>query len=298
VILVVVRGIPAAARARSAVRAETASDRLSGLLVLAVRGLPADRSEWGTAMCAELAGVRGSRARWVFGLGCVRTALALRLRARVLGRDRGGNGVRAFVIAGTAGALALSLYGLERYPALRAGSGAWAALAALAVILLGYAALALSLTRGAGAEALVARGAGVAGGVLVGAAWLAIIVPGAFPKALFAVPLAASLLVPAAVATLVGRSTGCRRAGTDAALWGGLVGALLAFVVWVSATYASDGRPYDAQLVRDFHHSGAHDLAAYAVGDALGSAIGLLVIIPVVAVALGSLGARLARASV
>ena len=249
-------------------------------------------------MCAELAGVRGSRARWVFGLGCARTAIVLRLRSRVLGRDRGGNFVRAFVVAGAAGALALSLYGLVRYPALRAGPGAWAGLAALAVILLGYVALALSLTRGTGAEALVARGAGMAGGALVGAAWLAVIVPGATPKALVAVPLAASLLVPAVVAALVRRATASGRAGTDAALWSGLVGALLAFVVWVSATYASDGRPYDAQLVRDFHRSGAHDLAAYAVGDTLAGAIGLLVIIPVVAVALGSLGVRSARASV
>jgi hypothetical protein len=48
--------------------------------------------------------------------------------------------------------------------------------------------------------------------------------------------------------------------------------------------------------MRDFQHSGARDLAAYIVGDTLGAACGLLVIVPVLALALGSLGARLGAA--
>jgi hypothetical protein len=295
VILVAVRGIPAAVRGRRELRAHEGGSA-AGLLALAVRGLPADRSEWGSAMRAELAGVRGSRARWAFALGCARTAVMLRMRAGLLARDRGGSLVRAVVLAATGAALGLGLYGLERYPALRSGPGAVLSIAAAAAILLGYAAAALSLTRGAAAAEVTARRSGLAGGALIGVAWLAVVLPGTFPKALVAVPLAAALLVPAGVALAVARATGHAKAGTDAALWSGLAGALLAFVVWVAATYASDGRPYDAQMLRDFRHSGAHDLAAYAVSDNLGAALGLLVIVPVVALALGSLTGRLAAA--
>jgi hypothetical protein len=62
----------------------------------------------------------------------------------------------------------------------------------------------------------------------------------------------------------------------------------------VTVTYAHDGRPYDAQMMRDFRASGSHDLTAYAVGDVLGGALGLLLVIPVVAFALGSLAGRAA----
>ncbi len=62
---------------------------------------------------------------------------------------------------------------------------------------------------------------------------------------------------------------------------------------------SATGRPYDAQMMRDFHASGSRDLAAYAVGDNLGAALGLLLFMPVVALALGSLTGRVtaARAS-
>jgi hypothetical protein len=42
------------------------------LLAGAVRLLPADRRDWGTAMRAELAGITSRRARWGFAAGCVR----------------------------------------------------------------------------------------------------------------------------------------------------------------------------------------------------------------------------------
>jgi len=293
-ILVAVRGAPALARLRRAARAEARGDRAAALLALAVRNLPAGEVEWGAAMSAELAAVRGARQRWVFASGCARVAVGLRVRAAIVAPGRGGDGVRALVLCAVAVVLALGLYGAVRYPPLRTGAAGWVAIAAFAGILLVYAAAALALTRGAARGASLARRWGLAGGIAVGAAWLAVVVPGAFAKGLVALPLAAALLVPAGVATVVARATGQPRAGADAALWSGMVGALLAFTVWVAATYASDGRPYDAQLLRDFRHSGAHDLAAYAVGDTLGGAVGLLVIVPVVALALGSLGARLA----
>ena len=104
-----------------------------------------------------------------------------------------------------------------------------------------------------------------------------------------------ALLGPACVAALAGRSANDARTGTtQAALWGGIVGGLTTFVVWVTATYLRDGRPYDPGLLRDFHQSGAHDLATYAVSDNLGSGLVLLFIVPIAALAFGSLTARLA----
>lgn len=45
------------------------------LLTAAVRCLPAERSEWGAAMLAELAQLQHPMARWQFALSCVRVAL-------------------------------------------------------------------------------------------------------------------------------------------------------------------------------------------------------------------------------
>jgi hypothetical protein len=64
--------------------------------------------------------------------------------------------------------------------------------------------------------------------------------------------------------------------------------------VWVTATYLRDGLPYDHGLIRDFHRSGATDLATYAVSDNLGSGLMLLLLVPTVALAVGFLSARLA----
>jgi hypothetical protein len=142
-------------------------------------------------------------------------------------------------------------------------------------------------TRAAG----LARRHGLIGGVLVGAAWLVVLRPTSLLKEWVAVPLAVALLAPACLAALTGRTTGDARAARATAAWSGLVGALLAFIVWVTATYLRDGGPYDPQLLRDFQRSHSHDLVAYAVGDSLGVALGLLALIPLVALALGSLTA-------
>ena len=265
------------------------ADGVAGVLALAVRGLPAERAEWGRAMCAELAGITGGRARRRFGLGCARAALALRLRASIAAPGRGGAAMRTIVLGAILTALAVAAYGLVRYPGLRSGIGAWAAVAFFGALMLGYAWLALTLSRGAGRAAIAARRHGLGGGVVVGAAWLLLLAPAAFAKSLMFVPLVAALLAPAGVAVLTRRAGGDTRAARDAALWSGLIGALLAFIVWVTTTYARDGRPYDAQMLRDYRASGSHDLAAYAVGDNLGAALGLLVIVPVVALALGSI---------
>jgi hypothetical protein len=261
---------------------------------MAVQGLPPQRGEWGQAMLAELAGVRGSRSRWRFGIGCVRAVTVLRLRTSLTEPGRGGAGVRAVVLGALAATVALAGYGLVRYPGLRSGPGVWLSLAAFLVIVLGYAWTALALSRGSTAEAGIARRYGLAAGVVIGAAWLLVLAPAEVSKSLVFVPLAVALLGPVCVALLAGHASGNAGPATAAAVWSGLVGGLLVFIVWVAATYSDDGRPYDAQMLRDFHRSGSHDLIAYAVSDNLGAALGLLVIIPVVALALGSLSGRLA----
>ena len=240
-------------------------------------------------MHAELAGVGQPRARRRFSLGCIRAALTIRCRASIGVRD--GGGVRCTVLAAVLATLALGAFGLVRYPSLHSGIADWAAVAAFVMILAAYAALALTLSHGTGAREVAARRYGLAGGLAMGLAWLWILAPAEISKNLVFLPLGAAFLVPVAVAEIVRRSGAGSTGAAQAALWSGMTGALLAFIVWVVATYASDGRPYDAQMVRDFNASGSHDLAAYAVSDNLGAALGLLVIVPLIAFALGSLSA-------
>ena len=161
-------------------------------------------------------------------------------------------------------------------------------------MLLGYLACALGLSRGMEAGAVVARRYGLLGGIALGAGWLVVLFPTGPLKEWVAMPLAIVMLGPAGVAALAGRATRDAKAATAAATWCGLVGGLLVFVIWVTATYLHDGGPFDPQLIRDFHASGARDLTAYAVSDNLGSALGMLMIIPTVALAAGSLAARIA----
>ena len=107
-------------------------------------------------------------------------------------------------------------------------------------------------------------------------------------------PLLIALFGPAIVAAVAGHRANDSRTGTLAALWSGLVGGLCVFIVWVTLTYTNAGGPYDSGLIRDFHRSGAPDLTTYAVSDDLGSGLVLLLMIPTVALALGSLTTRMA----
>ncbi len=214
-----------------------------------------------------------------------------------MSHERGGGGLRTVIGAGVSAAVALGGYGLVRYPGLRSGDALIAAVAFVA-LLLAYGTVTLTLSRGTGSPEIVARRNGLVGGVVIGAAWLVILSPTGALKQWILVPLMVALLGPGCVAALAAQAGKYVIAGTRAALWSGIVGGLLVFTVWMTTTYARDGRPYDAQLVRDLPHSGAPDLATLAVSDALASALTLLVLIPLVAVAVGSLAARLPRTAV
>jgi hypothetical protein len=243
-------------------------------------------------MLAELDQVSGRRARWQFSLGCGMAAV----RLRATSREPGGAPLRAIVFGGAVAAVTLVGYGLVHYPGLRSERGVWGAMAAFIATLVLYTATAVLLSRGATRRLVVARRYGVLGGAAVGAGWLFGIAPPSALKGWVALPLLVALVGPAVVAALAGRRSRDPRAGMLAALWSGIVGGLTVFIVWVTTTYARDGGPYDAGLVRDFHTSGAHDLATYAVSDNLGSGLVLLLMIPTVALAFGSVTARLAAA--
>ncbi len=70
-----------------------------------------------------------------------------------------------------------------------------------------------------------------------------------------------------------------------------LLAGLLLFLGWVGAAVLTGGQPYDPGLVRDFHASGAPDLATYAVDDDLGTGMMLLLLVPLLTWTLGSVGA-------
>jgi hypothetical protein len=246
-------------------------------------------------MDAELATVCDASQRWRFSAGCVRAAVLIRARAALTSRERGGASLRAAIGAGLVAAMMLAGYGLVRYPGLRSADGARIAAVTFVAVLLAYGAVTLTLSRGTGSSAAAGRRYGTLGGVAIGAAWMIALSPTASLKEWVLVPLAIALLGPAYIAARATRAGRAVQAGSRAALWSGIVGALLVFTVSMTATYARDGRPYDAQLLRDFHHTGAPDLATLAVTDDLASALTLLILIPLAALAFGSLGARLQR---
>ncbi len=279
---------PAIVRIGLRARRSDGADAPARWLALVVTALPESHREWGRAMCAELEAVSGAAPRRRFSVGCARAAGLIWARATLTSRERGGGGLRALIGAGLGAALALVGYGLVRYPHLISGTDEVIAAVAFPALLLAYGWATLALSRGTGRHAVTGRRHGLLGGAVIGAAWLLVLSPTEQLKQWVLVPLLIALLGPACLAIT---------AGTRAALWSGLVGGLFVFTVWLTATYVRDGRPYDAQLQRDFHHSGAPDLATLAVGDNLGSALTLLALIPLMALAVGSLTARLSRAT-
>ena len=289
--LVTVRAVVRAGRACR----DAGGDAAAKLLALAVAGLPESHRDWGRAMSAELETVSGGGPRWRFSLGCARAAGLIQARVTLTSRERGGAGLRAVIGAGGCTAVALAVYGLARYPGLRSGADAGIAAVAFVALLVAYGAVTLSLSRGTGLRDVTARRHGMVGGVVIGAAWLVVLSPTEVAKEWVLVPLTVALLGPSCVAALAARAGAVVTAGSRAALLSGIVAGLLVFAVWMTATYARDGRPYDAQLLRDFPRSGAPDLATLAISDALASALTLLTLIPLAALAFGSLGARLPR---
>ena len=82
------------------------------LLTIAVSRMPAERSDWGTAMLAELAQLRQPAARWKFAWGCARVALFPPRRGGFFMNDRMKHWRTTF---GTAALISLLIVGVNTF---------------------------------------------------------------------------------------------------------------------------------------------------------------------------------------
>ncbi len=187
------------------------------------------------------------------------------------------------------------VYGLDSYPELRTETGTWAAVALFAATLAVYGLITTVLSRETVNSATVARRCGSLAGLTVGASWFLLLTSYAMTLNLSFLPLAIALLAPPLTAGAVAAKEHDSAAGVRAAVWAGLTGGMLIFIAYSVTTLVTQGKPYDAALINEFHHSGATTtLASYAVGDGLTQALAMLVIVPVVGVAFGSLASFIA----
>jgi hypothetical protein len=261
------------------------------LLATAIHLLPRDRAEWGLAMTGELDELSGRAERWRFALSCSRATVVAPSRM-----DRGNLPIVAAFATATAACGVLTGVAFARYPGIVTGAGTWLALAAFLVALAAYLAAALVLLRRLDRTSIGTVRVALVGGAVVATLWLAVGGVSAWAPSktistvLLLVAPAASVGV-GAVAGLTGRSF---RTGCLAILLSAVGAGLIVFIGWVGDTLLNAGRPYDSGMVRDFHSSGAHDLATYAVNDNLGSAMVLLVMVPLVATFFGLVGVALA----
>jgi hypothetical protein len=103
------------------------------------------------------------------------------------------------------------------------------------------------------------------------------------------------LLAPPITAGATAAKEHSSTAGIRTAVWAGLTSGMLIFIAYSAAILITQGKPYDAALINEFHHSGTTTtLASYAVGDGLTQALTMMVIVPVVSVAFGSLASSIA----
>ncbi|HSV65041.1 MAG TPA: hypothetical protein VLJ59_03910 [Mycobacteriales bacterium] len=268
-----------------------ARDAPERLLAAAVTLLAADRAEWGRAMVGELAGLTTRSARWRFVLGCARVAVFA-----PPGRDAHGRTIVAGVAAAVAASVGLVGYGLVRYPGVVTGAATWVELAVFLAVLGGYLTTASRVVHRLSLPSLRPVRVALLAGVLVATLWVVVGVFASFGTQqyvnmllLLTVPVG-SLAVGAA-GTWRGRAA---RTGRQAVFLWAVGAGLVVFLGWVGMTLLTAGGPYDAGLVRDFHTSGAPDLATYAVSDNMGAGMALLLLIPIKAVLFGLLGSVVA----
>jgi hypothetical protein len=192
------------------------------------------------------------------------------------------------VLAAIAASLASVAFGLARYPGLRDSADTWPVVAVYLALLAAYTGLAVLLSRQSGTNATASRRVGLVTGLATGTSWFAVW------QSISFLPIFAALLAPVVAATWLAWTRRSTAAGAWAGLWGGLFSGLVFFIGVSVASYMSDGRPYDRYVIAEYHQSAAPNLATYAVGDNLSSAIVMLLALPVLAVAFGALGAWIA----
>ena len=260
------------------------------LLLAAAAVLPADRADWGQAMAAELAHVSGRSQRWRFALGCARASLLVPVR------EPAGHRLVLAVSAAAAAAAGLVVVALVRHPGLIVGPRTWIELAVFAAVLAAYPAATAVVVRRTPRTPRARAGVALPGPVAVAAVWMAIgVTAAARTPQYFGVGLVVAVVVfPVSVGACEAWRGRGAPAGRSAAALCALGAGLLVFLAWVAEAVFADGRPYDTGLLRDFRTSGARDLATYALSDNLGAAMGLLVLVPLLAFGFGAIGAGVA----
>ena len=261
-------------------------DLSSRVLAAAVRLLPADRAQWGRAMVAELSHLHGRISRRRFVAGCLRAIL---LAPR--GQDAPGRTVVGVVAVAAIGCVGLVAYGLVHYPGLRTGPGVWVATAAFLAAIVGYLLTAVVVIGRLTGPRRRMLPLALIGGPAVTVLWLLVGIAATSSRVSGVLPV---VLIPLGSLALGGAAAWRGRSaaeGRQVVLLAALLAGLLLFLGWVGAAVLTGGQPYDPGLVRDFHASGAPDLATYAVDDDLGTGMMLLLLVPLLTWTLGSAGA-------
>jgi hypothetical protein len=260
-------------------------DAAAAVLALACEHLPAERAEWGRAMQSELACVDGRTARWRFALGGVQAAVS----ARLFGRLTGQPGL-SIVVVGALVCAGLVVAALASYPALLGEPKLPLLLGVLTVVLLGYALIASAWARNTTPAGRGTRATGLIAGAVLGVVWLV------FTAAwwnLHGWPLVAAVVLPVVAGGYFARSAGGALAAVKALTRPALVAGLVVFVGSAIDAFVTAGGPYDTGQLDEFHHSGFTSLPAYWMGEDLATAAMLLIVVPCLTLAVGSIGAAL-----
>ncbi len=258
-------------------------DGSAALLSWACERLPPERADWGRAMCSELACIDRRSARWRFALGGLRAAATARLAGRLAGRPSA-----TAIICGALGCAALVVATFAIYPALLTERKLPLLLAVLASVLVGYVVLALAQAPVASVGLGRVRRTSLVSGVILGVLWFV------FAAAwwnLHGWPMVAAILIPLLPGASAARTSGGRAAGIRTVTATGLIAGLVVFVAITVDAFATAHGPYDAGQVDQFTHTGYVNPAAYWMGEGLATAVMMLLLIPVLTVLVGSLGA-------
>jgi hypothetical protein len=178
---------------------------------------------------------------------------------------------------------------------MASGARTWVAVVIFAALLTTY----VVVARAAGDRLVDTRLtlASTFAGALIAASWLAIGLDSSVdgPSALTVPLLVLGPVVAIALGYLTTTISGSIRSGAGHVGLTALTAGFALFLVWAGCTVTAAGRPYDAALLRDFRSSGFADVSTYAVNDSLGTAMMLLVLVPLLSATSGLVGAATAR---
>lgn len=207
-------------------------DASTRILAAAARLLPDDRREWGAAMRAELAQINDAPSRRRFALGCARASLFSPRRLD----STPGFAITATILSGVAGCVLMTWYVLTRYP-MAAQELSRVRLVTFAVLLASYCWIALMPPRAMVPSRRAVRIGAITGLALYVAGSLGILAIDSTVVERHADGIGALFLLLVVVGTfttcsaMVTTSEGSFRAGVAAALWAGMVCALVGFSV-------------------------------------------------------------------